>query len=61
MGGLGILHSQNVLRSAAVKVSPQQENLHTNPTRNQTQNQMYEIPGFYPQTQPGPQRDTMYL
>jgi len=52
---LGILHSQKVLCSVKLKVSSVHENLHTNPTRNQTRIHTYEAPGFYPQHNQVPQ------
>jgi Holliday junction resolvase-like predicted endonuclease len=55
MDRLGIAHSQKVLCFVEVKVSSEHENLHTNPTRNQAQNHMYETPGFYPQHNQVPQ------
>jgi hypothetical protein len=49
MDGLGVVHSHKILCSVEVKVSSEHENMHTNQTRNQAQNHMYETPGFYPQ------------
>jgi hypothetical protein len=57
--GLGIVHSQKVLCSLEVEISSEHENLHTNPTRNEAQNRIYETPEFYPQHKQVPSVDTM--